>query len=115
MTKDPMLKATLKELLVHFIIRSFTGFYNYDIDNIISGNGAGVAISIKDREHKVDWVYERQPFHYAQLIYHYPRYQLFDFIDYKGESQKHLSRDDLEKMFQEICGYTKEKKEPSPF
>ena len=54
-----MIPGTLSEERMHFVNRSIKGFYNWDIDNILSTDSKTVIMSFKNKTHNYDWVYEK--------------------------------------------------------
>ena len=54
-----MIAGTLSEERMHFVNRSINGFYNWDIDNILSTDSKTAVMSFKNRDHKYDWIYEK--------------------------------------------------------
>lgn len=67
------LEGALRESRVHFILRSFHGVLNYDLDNLMyrPENGwKSVVFSIKNRLYEIDFPYEKYPSDFLyQLIF----------------------------------------------
>ena len=71
--RHPFLEGGIREYRVHFILRSFKGFLNYDIDNLLyrpENNWKSMAISIKSKLHDIDLPYREIPTDFLmQLIF----------------------------------------------
>ena len=69
----PFLEGGLREYRVHFILRTFRGLLNYDIDNLFyrpENNWKSMAISIKSKLHDIDLPYREIPTDFLmQLIF----------------------------------------------
>ena len=99
------LEGGLREYRVHFILRSFKGFLNYDIDNLLyrpENNWKSMAISIKNRLHDLDFPYTKLEtnFH-SQLIYN-DDYNEFSLADVRKQVWFTGDRDQLEEYLQEL-------------
>lgn len=80
----PWLEGVLRESRVYFILRSFYGVLNYDLDNLMyrpENNWKSIVFSIKDHLHRMDFVYKKYPSDFlCQLIYDrdYTEFQIAD-------------------------------------
>ena len=101
----PWLEGALRESRVHFILRSFGGFLNYDIDNIFirpENQWKSLVFSIKDRLHKIDFVYRKYPSDYLCQLTFNEDYTEFQVANDSQEIAFRGNRKELEKWIQTI-------------